>query len=126
MIMGDEVCSPQLSTRLKELGVEQKSHFYWVEDIVEGAGWILLCVGDEVNYLRNKQDYVPDSEASAFTVAELGEIIPEGYWTLKQNGRWVPFSHMDKFVDRIRDSEADARAEILIYLLENKLKEKNT
>lgn len=78
---------------------------------------------------------------SAFTVAELGEMLPVG---IKVDGRmqlfrmtkgtvderigWTTWylNHLSDRVDGIppqgyRDTEADARAKMLVYLIENKL-----
>ena len=125
MRTGDLVCSPKLAYRLKQLGVKQDSHFFWVEDIGEGAGWSLLCVGDEVDYLRDKPDYVADSEASAFTAGELGDKLPPRLVNYEQTtvrsaiGWHVNYgAPMTVFAET---SEADARAAMLIHLIEKKL-----
>ena len=57
---------------------------------------------------------------SAFTVAELGEMLPRLCSTYKDksHGVW----HCDNLNEiYIGDTEADARAKMLCYLLENKL-----
>jgi hypothetical protein len=74
MKLVEQVCSLELAKRLKELGVKQESYFYWttleyyvhIPGVQEGP---TPCVmpGFEVDG-RNK--------LSAFTVAELGEILP--------------------------------------------------
>ena len=74
------------------------------------------------------------NSASAFTVVELGEMLPErvydqsgaylfdcGFYT---DGKkpYVKHSHYEKRIcEQSTDTEADARATMLVYLLENKL-----
>lgn len=105
-----QLCSLELSKRLKELGVKQESYFCWWQ-------------------ADNLENY------SAFTASELGEILPKG--TVLTNGNktfWeicinIPIAenrlHFNKFVsDKIKTvNEADARATMIIYLLENNLME---
>jgi hypothetical protein len=91
MNLEEQVCSLELAKRLKELNVEQDSLFCWINN----------C---DLEYLpleiRNKNVVY-----AAFTVAELGEMLPN-------------FNVIYTLFDR---NEANARAKILIYLIENKL-----
>ena len=63
---------------------------------------------------------------AAFTVAELGEILPEDYFTVQYAELW---SCINWRGDRMRekgfkaDTETDARAKCLIYLIKNNLLE---
>lgn len=132
----NQVVSLELSKRLKELGVPQESHFYWSKDfdvnneftgeepVVEEDRWL------EYNEMEKAK------VCSAFLVGELGEMIPMelknrngkcdgGYFetyrmTFK---KWiVEYCQGKKVVAHIMgDTEADARAKMLIYLLENNL-----
>src|SRR6267154_2317639 len=78
-----------------------------------------------------------DEAIAAFTVAELGEMSPwevggrfllsgkmkDGSWHVYYNANSLGFE-VDKKIqinDMIADTEADARAKMLIYLLEQKL-----
>lgn len=60
----------------------------------------------------------------AFTVAELGEMLPEGNISYRVDKDWyIPVTNpikywMDEFPCK---TEANARAKMLIYLLENKI-----
>jgi hypothetical protein len=61
---------------------------------------------------------------SAFTVAELGEKLPNHFHTIKmigwELGDWMcTLEGIDN--QKVANTEADARATMLIYLLENKL-----
>lgn len=58
-----QVCSLELAKRLKELGVKQGSYFYW------NAQHIWVAAGKDIEYDK-------DNAISAFTAAELGEILP--------------------------------------------------
>lgn len=71
MKLKDQVCSLELAKELKALGVKQESAFYW--RLVNGQL--------EENAFISRERYsstIGKELASAFTVAELGEILP-GY-----------------------------------------------
>lgn len=126
MKLENQVTSLELSKKLKELGVRQESLFYWtqiqspewsirqhseLDEVVEGGdGWTYLEEG-----LYRECVY------SAFTVAELGEMLPKAliqYETFTTGHRaiWNHGEHTE-----LENTEADARAKMLIYLLEKKL-----
>lgn len=174
MQLQEQVCSLELSKRLKELGVKQESLFVWREvsyekkyrvslidsyddSMYEVEGWNIIC--------------------SSFTVAELGEMLREkingthwetiggmswhghirgqavlrckmskealdiGFkqrervilresknkecWWVKWDGIKSAYSYHKDYIesecDFVSDTEANTRAKMLIYLLENKL-----
>jgi hypothetical protein len=77
MNLYDQVCSLELAQQLKELGVIQSSLFYWVaqrdklfanSDRIFGIMYIDHFA--EIDDINNYEVY------SAFTVAELGNILP--------------------------------------------------
>lgn len=116
MKLEDQVISLELAKKLKELGVKQESLFVWYVKLVIPVIIYLPTVA------RNKED---DETASAFTVAELGEMLPLGFQSYKiPSGNWECDSEMPKYSqgrDRLvtRDfTEADARAKMLIHLIE--------
>jgi len=141
MKLEDQVCSLKLAKKLKELGVEQKSNWYWVHHtaftfeqkpkLVEG--WNLIYK-DKMNPFR-------EMVFSTFTVAELGEMLPERIYgnllpyeldIIKDKIGWyVLYSRYPSiYTDSIEvfegcrvveTTEANARAKMLIYLLENNL-----
>lgn len=144
MNLQQQVVSLDIAKELKELGVRQESLFWWAPDFIgrnEVKEW-----GIRYNDIMNPEttpmahpDYV-----SAFTVAELGEMLPESVLSIRplQNNRWN-YKPKDKwlvakagdsdyccldesFIDTqlygvSADTEADARGKMLIYLIKNKL-----
>lgn len=153
MQMTQQVCSLELAKKLKELGVKQESLFYHFIGAVTGnhdlrMGWD--SKGD-INF-TNSQTY------SAFTVAELGELLPryiadadqplsgvkgkqypliieclaDDYssdnkingWRIRYGDTKVKFESEYKLNSAgiyYIGNEADARAKMLIHLIENKL-----
>lgn len=114
MKLEQQVVSLELAKRLKELGVKQESLFYW-----QGAdknGYIINFEKDLFEYDCEKY--------SAFTVAELGEMLMP-LIPVPINKKWQAPSPKDqtiRIVGYLKDTtEADARAKMLIYLLENNL-----
>lgn len=131
--MEKQVCRFELSKQLKELRVKQESAFYWIERL---SGYFLVSakeLGDcslqgAVNYCCGDVIGI----YSAFTVAELGEMLPV-HATLS-NGKihwlrihktlegWV-VGYFDNTMPLqfVADTEADARAKMLIYLIKEGL-----
>ena len=122
MKLEDQVCNLELAKRLKELGVKQESLFYWKHNTDSPNGKI-----DEWHLVHYGEPYNVDSpyHVSAFTVAELGEMIkinkslrlPEfgansckWFWEVRLENKLYEF-----------ETEADARGKMLIYLIENNL-----
>ena len=162
MTLEKQVCSLELAKKLKELGVKQESLFYW--NILDGKPGINKYEVKnrkqftEDGYPGNTMVYKNVESYSAFTVAELGEMLPRFIADADQplsgvKGKQYPliiecladdYSSDNKINGwRIRygdtkvkidsepklnsagiyyvGTEADARAKMLIYLLENKL-----
>lgn len=120
MKLKEQVCNLKLSKRLKELGVKQESLFEWVK-VWDGKKW-------SWNLFQSEPDKV-NEKASAFTVAELGEMLPPGYNSGKKldgkfycrNDNWramMDFDHEAGSMLRDEKTEAKARAHMLIYLIE--------
>lgn len=108
-----------LSQRLKELGVPQKSLFRWTNEQLGG----LRTNGYKWQVGFRPNPFPSDYESySAFLSSELGELLPEGYVSAKELDVWL----CDKYENlktwaALRaeaDTEADARAKMLIHLLE--------
>ena len=135
MKLEKQVCSLELAKKLKELGVKQDSIFHWCWDVE--TPYILFQ--EELPKFANKDyanrkimTYNEAKYSSAFTVAELGEMLPNplegkiigGYkffgsehvgseWECGSD-KMLEHTFTDKF-------EANARAKMLIYLKENNL-----
>lgn len=144
MNLKDQVCSLELSKRLKELGVRQESHFKYC------GGHTDYYEDEEGKFEEcNNTDLLGDDEychaagltceftIAAFTVAELGEMLPRRITTDDpnhpvhrlicegQDTRWMityicAMCH-GKMAHHYGETEAAARAQMLIYLLENNL-----
>lgn len=126
MKLEDQVVSLELAKRLKELGVKQISHFTWAEFYNKSStvpDQLLHELLDEEKYEElHERTYIWEIRScAAFSVAELGELLPQGYHSTRPNGyQWVCFS--DKHDNgQSGKTEADCRAYMLIHLIENKL-----
>lgn len=124
MKLEDQVCGLELAKRLKELDVKQESALFYEESVPKKYGYSLHSTKG-----FNKAD--AHRYFSAFTVAELGEMLkkakPIGGTSTEWNEVW---NHWQVFlVDQNNEqswqvnseNESDARAKMLIYLIENKL-----
>lgn len=134
MKLEDQVVNLELAKQLKELGVKQESQFIWAQ-IQDSTGEVfdpeILDVGNPFQWDEEGVDYPPKEWpgfiASAFTVAELGEILPENYFSYRLGQSWFNAKFIDPWkteklpVGVSVPTEANARAKMLIYLLENKL-----
>jgi len=132
MKIEQQVCSLELSKRLKELGVKQESAFQWIpypDGSVRLGEWYLQLVPT-----RAGKGIYNMTGVSAYTVAELGELLPTeqkdrlGFFSGKAINGWfcevknygvMPFNRLH--VELQHDTEADARAKMLVYLIENEL-----
>jgi hypothetical protein len=122
MNLEDQVCSLELAKRLKELGVPQESLFYW-HITTDG-----IMLNDSLSfftcfkkYIETRDRYVTSGGEvfSAFTVAELGEELFKNYGSFISNVHGV--ETIDRNCEIKADTEANARAKMKIYLIENKL-----
>lgn len=125
MKLEQQVCSLELAKRLKELEVIQQSLWYWQR--FNSMGKLKWALSNTTN----------SHCVSAFTVAELGEMLPvivkagkrglnsemlsitKGHFGDAPEISWQVMYYDVKFFNAA--TEADARAKMLIYLLENKL-----
>ena len=153
MKLENQVVSLDLAKRLKELGVRQESLFYFKKEWYDpnppfrqaDIRWVLRCSYQEMS----GQTVKVDEHIPAYTVAELGEMLPE---FINEDGfskrlaqYTAPYfeditpprvnfnlyyqfenekhrSQPEKYKNHVHARhEADARAKLLIYLLENNL-----
>jgi len=141
MNIEDQVCTLEQSKRLKELGSKQHSLFaYWIKNhnklsrlkIAEYTDNIFYSIhaeeGNDFNAIMGRVDEF----ACAYTVAELGEMLKDWNNSHQHNDNLMPryyndgildWWHCDEFQTNLATThtEAQARAAMLIYLLENKL-----
>lgn len=145
MKLEQQVCSLELAKRLKELGVKQETYFVW---------WYTEAMSADVKYFpdqdwgkrewslrvnapldaNRKENLYGGRALAAFTVAELGEMLPDvviddedrtNFWlrTWKTGQEWAfayTYGQTSIYVETAL-TEADARAKMLIYLIENNL-----
>jgi hypothetical protein len=111
-----QVCSLHLAKRLKELGVKQDSIFNWGANSAKKD--CEICYGAVP--LEDEHENGIMEIASAFTVAELGKMLVAGQGEHMLTHR-TAYAHYAQDESILKDTEADARAKMLIYLLENKL-----
>ena len=152
MELRKQVCSLELAKKLRELDVKQESLFYWMEmyDLSRKEKYIDSKNETKVVYGKKYElgENCSNNDFSAFTVAELGEMLPqkvekhqpgkmEYYYfgtgkTHKLDEYYeeheVSYScHNDslkaeEILQIMRaNTEADARAKMIVYLLEKKL-----
>jgi len=130
-----QVTNLEISKKLKELGVKQDSLWYHCEDNYnrqDGKNTITILFSKDIAKARKHN--APKLEIySAFTVAELGEIISKDYFSKKFGKDWICESEIggggDEYGEAEKsiyfqtkaDTEADCRGKMLIYLIENKV-----
>ena len=124
MKLENQVCSLELAKKLKELGVPQESLFYWFVDNEQNLLAYKTPIGGTMpngGGVANK--YFEQAECySAFTVAELGEMLKTKYsLPAYSGGLWRNVVNWGDGFTFAENTEADARVKMLIYLLENKL-----
>lgn len=128
MKIEDQVCNVDLSFKIDQLDIETESLFYW-----QKPKWLLDLKGckliNSMHYEIVRGEFFPDYYP-AFTVAELGEVLPNGVCSGKHENKaahkhgkyhckwFAPNKHI---YNQRANTEADARAKMLIYLIENKL-----
>lgn len=143
MELEKQVCSLELAKKLKELGVKQESLWYWWGKTSGCGSPASPTKKEEGHYLRACREiqilcnimscsgaedriHVFSEKYSAFTVAELGEMLKREAlpywdnvfmtWSCGIYGSRRNILGMEKIL-----TEADARAKMLIYLLEHNL-----
>ena len=139
MKLENQVTNLELSKKLKDIGVKQESVWYWYEATKLASAKNEM---QEIKYWTLARSPLMAKEIySAFTVAKLGERLPNYVSTSNcgggrnaervdylvcsnQNSReaWIAKDTKEVNWVSFRDrNEANARAKLLIYILENKL-----
>lgn len=138
MNLEQQCVSLYLAKRLKELEVKQESLFYWADgSIVVANDYELLLKNGKVRTFSCLNNAWPDQDVgylySAFTVAEILEILPSNiprnndeffHLTIYKEHGWFGIYYTDQ-IENIAVSEeiklVNACANMLIHLLENGL-----
>lgn len=114
MKLENQVTSLELSKKLKEIGVKQESYFNWSQRNYSDDSPIDLQAGK--GYSKNY---------SAFTVAELGEMLPRHITVQFRRIRDGDFRVMmfvgEKTLQEDGGELSDTIATLIIYLIENDL-----
>lgn len=115
MTLEQQVVSLDIAKKLKELGVKQESIHYW--GLINGSGGVWCKhVIDQMDERETRFTWI-----SAFTVAELGEMLPpeQPNFPIRFDNKWGTLvGHFTVISDT---NEANCRAKVLIYLIENKI-----
>lgn len=127
MKLESQVCTLLQAKRLKELGIEQGSLFVYYDNMALKTDNGLLYYKDTASYKefgkvesRSAIRYYP-----AFTVAELGQMLPDNHFSIRSTidnvSGWEYFKNGSLMPMVDAETEAECRAYILIHLLENNL-----
>lgn len=118
----DQVSSLESSMELKRLGCSQSSLFYWEKSPYSNEYSI---------FMRNTGDIYMQDWCSAYTASELGEILSLASFAMDMSPfkinssekSWLMSHGMIEGKRKVisADTEVEARAKMLCYLLENKL-----
>ena len=117
MKLEDQVTNLELSKKLKKLGVKQESVFWW-EHITEMA---TASGVQKANYWRITDGAFRRGFVPAFTPAELGEKLPDLAYSYKKSKDDFVCEYIKYKLVEYAKTEANVRAKMLIYLIENKL-----
>ena len=117
MKLEQQVTSLEISSRLKELGVNQNSLFAWWKKICSlGEEHFELEVG-ATKSISDSRVKSSEKVCSAFTASELGEMFPHiGIMESRTVGGGWRYDFGDQQAI-YGETEADARGKMLIYLL---------
>lgn len=125
--LDQKVASLELSKQLYEAGIVVHTMFEWVNNdgieeakyFAEDGDFSLLMTGEHlISYFNDKAIHYPAPLSS-----ELGELLPEGTATRKGWGLNSNIVMFDNEANEIcsADTEANARAKMLLYLKEKGL-----
>ena len=130
MKLEQQVVSLELAKQLKESGVKQDSLFYWYGN---GVTTEFRVVSEEWLHQPRLETSDLKQKVSAFTVAELGEMLPKGiksyrFYTAKYDTEWecwyadtVSNNRLRIVMNQYGGTEADARAKMLIWLIDHRI-----
>jgi len=120
MKIEDQAVSLELALEMKELGAKQDSIFYWIQQGNYINDWSEAFIIPKKE--RDTYDPTLEGDCSAYTVAELGEMLPIFVSVSKMVGMpslgWrcvfeIPLSEVH---NEEADMQADAYAKMWIHL----------
>lgn len=121
MKLRDQCCTMQQGKQLIGLGVAVPALFYHMDNVI--LGYEGVRIREKLN--QKAKWGIPENGGviryyPAFTVAELGEMLPTCYDTMKLTHGWKGYDIDD--CDALGEelyfkTEAECRAEILIYII---------
>lgn len=146
--MEKHVTSLELSKKLKELGVPQKSQFYWTQGTDEYGNyvdhWYVVFHPNGVSSEALAKGWI----VSAFLASELGDMLPSEINIPFKNGKprasnsklksyfgngteegYYPVMYTkvgQEYIWIVGENEVEARAKMLIHLIEQKLLDVNS
>lgn len=130
MPLEQQVPNRELCEKMKELGFQQDTHFYWVQR-QDGKNWMILDSDFDCNGPAFFKDYAGQVFAAP-TVSELGQALPIGYCSGRTSwddpdkaycSHWYRVDQ-EQFLEVppiYANSEADARAKMWVHLRESGL-----
>ena len=114
MKLKDQVISLDLAKKLKKAGVKENSLYVYFD---EGNSYTLR----DWNELASPSIVYPKAPIfPAYTVAELGEMLPDKHFCFYKHEGGYLFS-INGNADRIFINEAEARGELLLHLIKHNL-----
>lgn len=105
MELEKQVVSLELAKKLKSLGCKQESLFWWTDDEDSPLGEMVVGTFRDIN------------SYSAFTVAELGQMLPMCQQFKTPIGWVIRYENLMGSWEDNAKTEADARAKMICYLL---------
>lgn len=136
MKIEEQVCTLEQGKALKSLNINQGSYFRWLQFRNESSPtdqWstvhTVLDKEDDMMEYYERKHLKSMEDFPALTVAELGVMLPNGYDTMRiTSNENVSISVWQGYDDNGNDfslapfkTEAECRAAMLIYMLENNL-----
>jgi len=135
MKIKQQVANLELSKQLEKLGVKQESVWYWATG--KAMKGYELFLGEKIlpDYEECKKLWKKECTwklVSAFTVSELGELLPDAVATYRyktyddDRDIWACIKYVEGNHEKYEyvvhtKTEANVRAKMLIYLIKNKL-----
>lgn len=129
MRLEDQCCTLAQGIKLNELGIRTESLWCWIYP--QKPNLIMSCKGIHIHELAykifedNDGDEFDAEICGAWTVAELGLMLPTGYDTMSittkigEPDTWHGYDHEgNDFSIEGYDTEAQCRAAMVIHLLE--------